>query len=291
MRKIGIALGSGSARGFAHVGILKALHELGIEPDIIAGTSIGSIVGAFYAKGCLGEFDNWAKTLNRKSAFKLMDINLIPKGGFVEGDRLLDFFKNSLGTTKIEELSKPYAAVATDLLRGQEIWLREGELLSAIKASMALPGILPPFHHDGRWLVDGGLVNPVPVSTCRALGADMVIAVDLNNQIVGRHLKNSETPSKKEQEETWLQKVKANLFESEDNEPQRPRLFDVMAGSINIMQDRITRSRMSGDPPEVLLTPRLSHMGLLDFDSVQDAMEEGYSCVRRNQEWILEQLE
>lgn len=289
-QKIGIALGSGSARGFAHVGILQALLELGIEPDIVAGTSVGAIVGSFYAAGKLKDYADWSSSLTRKTAMKLMDFNWIPKGGVVEGEKLLDVFKQHIGDQEIEDLPKKFAAIATDLVSGQEIWLQEGSLLSAIRASMALPGLLSPHHYQNRWMVDGGLVNPVPVSACRAMGADTVIAVDLNRHLLGRRFADREddvTESKKSEEDlSPFEKIKRSLFGEKSNDPEaeeklmKPGLVDVTLSAINIMQDRITRSRMAGDPPDLILAPRLSHIGLLDFDNVAEAIEEGRSAVK-----------
>lgn len=253
-KKLGIALGSGGARGFAHLGVLQALHKMGIQPDIVAGTSVGAIVGAFYAADKMPEFESWAKSLRSKQAFKLMDFQLFTKGAFVKGDKIIDFFTQRLGTLNIEELAKPFLAIATNLVTGQEVWLKDGLLSEAIRASMAFPGMLPSLFYRNQWLVDGGLVNPVPVSACRAMGAEVVIAVDLNQYLVGKRFQ------------------KTGITE-------QPGIMDVSLSAIHIMQDRITRSRMSGDPPEVLLAPALRDMGLLDFNRTQEAIDEGVHCV------------
>jgi len=253
-KKIGIALGSGGSRGFAHLGVLLALQKLGIEPDIVTGVSVGAIIGAFYVCHKLHVCEEWARGLSRKQAFKLMDFQLIPKGGFVKGSKIIDFFAKHMGSVTIESLDKPFLAVATNLITGQEIWLKDGALTDAIRASMAFPGLLPSFFYKDQWMVDGGLVNPVPVSPCRALGADFVIAIDLNQNLVGRRFQKNSSQ-------------------------EQPGIVDVTMSAINIMQDRITRSRMSGDPADILLAPRLGHMGLLDFDLINDAIEEGFRCV------------
>ena len=298
--KIGLALGSGSARGWAHIGVIRALAEEGIEPDVITGCSIGALVGAAYAKGELDKLEDWVRQLEWKKVVDLMDISFLG-GGFLKGDKLIDFFKTRTEDVKIEDLDIPFGAVTTDLDSGREIWLQEGSLLDAVRASIALPGLFTPVERDGRWHVDGGLVNPVPVSLCRAMGAEIVIAVNLNGDVVGKHRREqdrdivaarkqeAETEHQlwerfvdtfkntiKTKKETWLEEL---LGSNQD----MPGMFDVLAGSINIMQDRITRSRMAGDPPDLMLTPRLAHVGMLEFDRADEVIAEGHACVERMQ--------
>ncbi len=288
--RIGLALGSGSARGWAHIGVLRALAEEGIEPDIVAGTSVGALVGAAYVSGNLEVLETWVRGLNFWDVVRLMDVRL--SGGLIEGDTLMASFRDTIRDVDIENLSRPYAAVATDLANGQEVWLQRGRLLDAVRASIALPGLFSPARTDGRLLVDGGLVNPVPVSLCRAMGAEVIIAVNLNGGIVGRHLLPREVPAKPLPEERdlfsqFLDKLnlreKALMAWRKEREDAHtpPGLFEVLASAINIMQDRITRSRMAGDPPDLLLSPSLSHLGLLEFDRAAEAIDEGYQCVQR----------
>ncbi|WP_258868171.1 patatin family protein [Alkalilimnicola ehrlichii] len=183
--KIGIALGSGSARGWSHIGVLTALAEAGIEPDIVCGSSIGALIGGVYAAGRLDDIEAWGNSLTRREVFSYMDFTL-SGGGAIAGKRLMEVCSEYIEGCDIECLPKRFGAVATDLKTGTEVWLQEGPLQTAIRASISLPGLLTPVHVDGRWLVDGGLVNPVPVSLCRALGADIVIAVNLNGDLLGR---------------------------------------------------------------------------------------------------------
>lgn len=286
---IGIALGSGSARGWGHIGVLRELADAGIEPDMVCGTSVGSLVGAAYVSGQLGVLEEWVNGLNLRDIVRYMDIRLVAGGGFVQGKRLMDFLHELIGTELIEDLPKVFATTATDLSSGREIWFREGSLLDAVRASIALPGIFTPVRLDKQWLVDGGLVNPVPVSLCRAVGAQVVIAVNLNGDIVGKHLRKISEEFAEDQEASperrLLEKLSVSLKERAASLiPQtsgEPGLFDVLASSINIMQDRITRSRMAGDPPNVILAPRLGHIGLLEFDRAAEAIEEGRACVKR----------
>ncbi|MFO1422991.1 MAG: patatin-like phospholipase RssA [Candidatus Competibacteraceae bacterium] len=281
--RLGIALGSGSARGWAHIGVLRALEQAGIVPDVVSGTSIGALVGAAYASNALGRLEEWVAQIDWWDIIRYMDVRL----GGVEGERLMRAFRERVEDAPIETLPKPFGAVATDLQTGREVWFQEGSLLEAVRASIALPGLFSPVRHQGRWLVDGGLVDPLPVSLCRALGADRVIAVNLNGDIVGKHF--SGRPPRLAAPSPLLARLSAGLQamlgndnrakdEAEEDEP--PGLFDVMAGSINIMQDRITRARMAGDPPDVVLAPRLAHLGLMDFDQAEQAIAAGMECVR-----------
>ena len=222
-----------------------------------------------------------------------MDVRLVEGGGFIQGKRLMDFLKPHIGEIDIEKLPKAFATVATDLSSGREVWFRTGPLIDAVRASISLPGIFTPVETDGEWLVDGGLVNPVPVSLCRAMGARVVIAVNLNGDIVGRHLRKTGSTSDKDKkistESRLLEKLYSSLKKhapslknnTERSNEDRPGLFDVLASSINIMQDRITRSRMAGDPPDITLSPRLGHIGLLEFDRATEAINEGRKCVER----------
>lgn len=295
--RIGLALGSGSARGWAHIGVIRQLEETGIQPDIICGSSIGAFVGAAYANNSLDELEKWVLTLSWKEIINYLDISLLG-GGFIQGDKLFRVASEKVDDPLIESLPRRFAAVATELESGREVWFREGSLKNAVRASIGLPGLFAPIQIDGQWLVDGGLSNPVPVSLCRAMGADIVIAVNLNGDIVGRQdrqrlgkmlSRSMRTGSGSEFFERISAQLKNALQERKDfllsqlfgKSRETPGLFDVMTKSIYIMQDRITRSRMAGDPPEIILAPRLSEMGLLEFDQAAIAINEGRDCVRR----------
>ena len=285
--RVGIALGSGSARGWAHIGVIRALADEGIKPDIICGSSIGALVGGAYAADQLDTLEEWVCNLSMWEVVRLMDIRLA--GGLIEGHTLMASINEHIQGVSIEELPRPYAAVATDLASGREVWLQQGSLSDAIRASIALPGLFSPFRHDNRWLVDGGLTNPVPVSLCRAMGADIIIAVNLNSDIVGRHITpRRDSEPEKELLSQLMDRLNINLGESSlssflsgKQQNAVPGMFEVIASTINIMQDRITKSRMAGDPPDVVLSPRLAQLGLLEFDRAKDAIAEGRECVKR----------
>jgi NTE family protein len=298
--KIGLALGSGAARGWAHIGVLKALEELGIKPDVVCGTSIGAAVGAAYLTGQLDALQAWAQNMGLLGMLGIVDLTF-RKGGLVAAERVFERFRNEKTDVAIQSLPKPFATVATDLATGREIWLREGPLLDAVCASAAMPGLFPAVYSGQHWLVDGALVNPVPVSLCRALGADVVIAVNLNSEMsaLPRLLANGapvpapppdpvpdnppEAPraALKEQVASWLGRKHSDRVRFLANQILSPRktapnVLEVMAGSIDIMQDRITRSRLAGEPPEVLIAPRLGHVGILEFDRAAEVVEIGY---------------
>jgi len=275
---VALALGSGSARGWAHIGVLRQLESVGIRPDIVCGTSSGALVAAAYAVGELDRFEAWILQLKMRDVVSLMDVSL--NGGMLKGERLMAFFQRHFMDCSVETLKLPFAAVATDLHSGQEVWLREGSITQAVRSSIALPGLFSPVWRDGRLLVDGGLVNPVPVSLARAMGADIVVAVDLNADILGRHL---EPPTQQKVRSSvgsaWRTRIPPALSalwpETENDVERMPSLIDVISASINIMQVRITRSRMAGDPANVVIAPRLASLGLLDFHRAAHAIEEG----------------
>jgi NTE family protein len=241
--RIGLVLGSGAARGWAHIGVIRALERAGVRPDLVCGTSVGALVGAAYASGDFERFCDGASGMRRGDVISFMDVGL--SGGLLKGERFMAFVSRVCEDRQIEDLAIPFAAVATSLENGAEVWLRTGSTLSAIRASLAMPGLFTPVRSTDGTLVDGALVNPVPVSLARAMGADVVIAVDLSAGIVGR------AP------------------------PRPPSMLNVVATSLDIMQVRITRSRMAGEPPDVIVAPRLAGVGLLDFHRADEAIREG----------------
>jgi NTE family protein len=301
---LALVLGSGAARGWAHIGVIHELEERGVKPDLVVGASVGAIVGGAYASGNLPDFEEWISGLRRVDIIRLLDARMTG-GGFLQGNSLMKAIEKRIGDPRIEDLDIPFACVATELGTGREVWLREGSLLDACRASIALPGLFAPSRYDPEQLmVDGGVVNPVPVSLARAMGGELVIAVNLNGDLIGRHFfihseeEATDEDSERELAEIeekdsmiarWAAKMKAGFGVRLDSyisslrrkESPDPGLFDVIAGAIDIMQDRITRSRMAGEPPDVLITPRLSHIGLMDFDRASESITEGREAVRR----------
>ncbi len=292
--RIGLALGSGSARGWSHIGVIDALHEAGIEPDVVCGTSMGALVAGAYVAGELDGLRRWAEGATLRDIIALVDVRLA-KGGVVAGN-LITSFLNRFGMTKsIEACAKRFAAVATDLVTGREVWLQAGPVSDAVRASISLPGILGPVRSGDTWLIDGGLCNPVPVSVCRALGAEMIIAVNLNGDLVGRRFQSEPEPAAAPPPlpREFITRVLGQLppgFRDQaailaadliSHGPASPGYFEVLANSINIMQDHITRTRLAGEPPHVMLLPRLRQIGLMEFSRAREAIAEGRLCVEQ----------
>jgi NTE family protein len=294
--RIGLALGSGAARGWSHIGVIEALIDAGFEPEIVCGTSMGALVGAAYVSGRLRQLREWAESATWREVIALIDVR-ISGGGLVDG-KLITKFLRELGIEgPIESLTKPYAAVATDLANGRERWLQSGPIHEAVRASISMPGILSPVRVGGRWLSDGGLTNPVPVSVCRALGAELIVAVNLNGDLVGRRfepdiaelLPGTQQPVSGDAFSRLLSNLPAGL--RKQIEPILPRLFpqaelspgyfDVLANSLNIMQDHITRTRLAGEPPHILLVPRLHDIGWMEFTRAKELIAEGRTCVEQ----------
>jgi len=282
--RIGLALGSGSARGWAHIGVIRALEKAGVRPDLVCGTSIGALVGAAYAMGELDRLEQFVLGLRVADVVKLMDVGLA--GGVLKGDRLMEHFRRGVADRPIEKLPMPFAAVATALRTGAEIWLRRGSTLDAVRASIAMPGLFTPVRWQGSLLVDGGLVNPVPVSLARAMGADLVIAVDLGSDVLGRRFRAPAAPEAPEHGvQKWMRQLQRNLSalaaDKSSAEPAMPSIADVLAASMDIVQVRIARSRMAGEPAEVVVAPRLARLRLLDFHLAKEAIDEGRRAVER----------
>ncbi len=292
--KLGIALGSGSARGWAHIGVLKALSERGIRPDVICGASIGSLVAAAYASEQMDILEEWVRSLRRIDVLRLLDASF--RGGVIRGSRVMSAVGSKLEDRLIEDLPMGFGAVATDLETGREVWIRSGPMLRAVRLSSGLPGLFAPARHDDRWLVDGGVVNPVPVSMCYAIGADVVIGINLNHHLVSRRFGTLSSRSTRETEEEPAQsaseeaqerglldrlaeRVGSMLPSFGRDDPGGPGIIDVVGTTINIMQERITASRMAGEAPHMVLSPNLGQLQVMDFHRADDAIAIGAQCV------------
>jgi len=293
VKKIGLALGSGSARGWSHLGVIRAIREARIPIDVVSGTSMGAMIAGAFAAGFIEPLETWVRALTWPDIIGLMDVNL-PRAGLFEGDRLTKYLRETMTDLQIEDLPIPFAAVATELNSGKEVWFQEGSLMDAIRASMSMPGILTPFQRGAEWLVDGGLVNPIPVSLCRHMGADVVIAVNLNSDIMGRRFLVRESDSFAKRSKTALSQKLASLINGKlkssqvslfkslvQEQPDRgPSLVQVISKSVYIMQDRITRQRLATDLPEIVVSPHLAHIGLLEFNRGEESIDEGYRAMR-----------
>ena len=289
---IGIALGGGAARGFAHIGIVRTLIAHGIVPNVVVGTSIGAVVGGAYAAGHLDTLEEWARRLQPRNVFSYLDLRL-NGSGLIGGDKLAAELEAAMGQTLIEDLPIKFATVATEVRTGHETWVTHGRMVDAMRASYALPGIFAPVLIGNRWLVDGALVNPVPVSAARALGAEIVIAANLSSDIfthsttiyshgasaVAREESAAPAPPKRGLGKFFSAEraVKREFFGSAG----RPGISSVMVDAFNIMQDRITRARLAGDPPDLLITPRIGQIGWFDFHRADELIAHGTRAAER----------
>ncbi len=282
--KIGVALGGGAARGWAHIGVLRALMDAGFAPDVVAGTSIGAVAGGCYVADKLDELEAFARSLTRRRVFGFLDFNLAGSG-LITGQRLCDELDDHLADYFIEKMKRKFVAVATEIGAGHEVWLDKGRLVDAMRASYALPGIFRPVNIGGRWLIDGALVNPIPVSICRALGARIVIAINLNNDIFGKggvihtHGAVEEIPGAEQEEQlkkdngrSAVHLLHRQFFGRGDG---APGISKVMMDAFNITQDRIARARLAGDPPDITISPQLGEIGLFDFHMSNQAISAG----------------
>jgi len=290
--RIGLALGSGSARGWAHIGAIRALEERGVKPDLVCGSSIGALVGAFYAAGELDKLETWVTSLAWTTVLRLMDLTW--RGGLIRGQRLFNLFRVTFEERDISALPIIYGAIATELASGREVWLREGNVLDAVRASCAMPGLFTPVMRNDSLLVDGGLVNPVPVSMCRALGADLVIAVDLSWGKLGPYRDRNAGKKGSAQEggtvaprevPGWIGRVRTGWLErmkkKVKDEVTMPSIFEVFTTALDIVEMKVARSRLAGDPADVMITPLLPDFGTMEFHRAAEAIAEGRAAVER----------
>ncbi|MGC1559087.1 MAG: patatin-like phospholipase family protein [Bradyrhizobium sp.] len=288
---IGLALGGGAARGFAHIGIVRTLIAHGIVPNVVVGTSIGAVVGGAYAAGHLDKLEEWARGLQPRSVLGYLDIRL-NGSGLIGGDKLAAQLEAAMGQTLIEDLPLKFASVATEVRTGHEIWLTHGRMVDALRASYALPGIFSPVLAGDRWLVDGALVNPVPVSAARALGAEIVIAANLSSDIFTHsttiYSHGASAAAKAAAEPAPARRGFGKFFSAERAVKReffggggRPGISSIMVDAFNIMQDRITRARLAGDPPDLLISPRVGQIGWFDFHRADDLIAHGARAAER----------
>jgi NTE family protein len=308
-KTVALVLGSGSSRGWAHIGAIEALEDEGIPIDFISGCSIGSYVGAIYASGSLASLKEFVLRMDGKKVFSYFDV-VFPRSGLLNGTKkVAELFSMHTSVQRFSELNLPVTMVATDLKRGEKVVLRSGNLLQALRATMSVPGLFAPARVKGRWLVDGGIVDPVPVGVARATEADVVIAVDLNSGITSRRMKRlpakaveNQTPEGPPSKSELLTKLTDFYATAESNFKHRisellgresgmPDIIDTVMTAINIMQERISRINLAVEPPDVLVQPRLGAFRMMDFDQVELAIEEGYIGVKEKMEDIKALLE
>jgi len=308
-KTVALVLGSGSSRGWAHIGAIEALEEEGIPIDFISGCSVGSYVGALFACDSLLSLKDFVLSMDGKKVFSYFDV-VFPRSGLLDGTKKLsELFSMHTSVEQFSDLNIPVTMMATDLLRGEKVVLKSGNLLQALRATMSFPGIFAPARVKGRWLIDGGVVDPVPVGVARATEADVVIAVDLNSGIASRRMKypgTKEMETLERDDPKYKSEVLAKLsnyyetaevaFKEKINkligrDVDLPDIIDTVMTSINIMQERITRINLAVEPPDVLVQPRLGALKMMDFDQVSLTIEEGYISVKEKIEDIKALLE
>ena len=291
--KIGIVLGAGAARGWAHIGALRELDAMGLRLDVVVGSSIGTLVGGCYAAGRLDMLEAFARSLTRRRVLGLLDFSFTGSG-LIGGERLRSRLQAEFGGLRIEDLPVRFAGVATEIGGGHEIWLRRGLLVDAIRASYALPGVFEPVRINGRWLFDGAIVNPVPVSVARALGADRVIALNISSDRFGRGTaiqdpfgRPERAPAVEVEEPVrdsssmiarWWRGANGS---ARAGETAAPGLMTSMVNAFDILQDRIMRSRLAGDPPDALVQVKVGKIGMFEFHRADELIALGREAVRR----------
>ncbi len=289
-KKVGLVLGSGSARGWAHIGVLEALKDEKIPVDFIGGASIGAYVGAVFSGGGLDSLKQFALAMDWKMVMSYMDV-VFPRSGFMDGKKTGELFSMHTNIKFFEDLPIPIKMVSTDMKTGERVVLDKGDLISAIRATCSVPGVLTPFKQDGRWLVDGGLVDPNPVGLVRDMGAQFIIAVDLNTGLTSRYNKKKKKkpiPNKILKERNELVKklmapydqagkiVREKIGQWFKRTETSPHIMDVLGASMGIMQEKISKTNFKLDPPDILIRPRLADLKMFDFDQAERSIEEGY---------------
>jgi NTE family protein len=293
-RKLGLALGSGGARGWAHIGAIRALEEIGVEPDVIAGCSMGAVVGAAWAAGKLDALEEFARNMTRAAFLAHFDLRLTG-GGLVRGRAIMQALEEMGLPDRFEKLDRPFIAVATDMSTGHEVWMQDGSLLDAVRGSIAIPGFFAPHHVEGRWLLDGGVINPVPSSACRALGADITIAINPNGRDDGRIWAPdaaSEGFFERLGEAGLIAQLPPALREfwtTREPRPEPPNYFEVVSAAIDILTEYLRKTRAASDPPHFALELDLRHITFIEMFRAAEAIEAGRDVVMAHRE-ALEQL-
>lgn len=289
--KIGLALGSGAARGWSHIGVINALQRLGIEIDIVAGCSIGSLVGAAYSCGKLSELETWVRSFSYWDVLRLMDLSW-QRGGLLRGERVFNHYRQVMPLSDFADCQRPFGAVATNLSTGRELWFTEGDIHLAVRASCSMPGLMAPVPHNGYWLVDGGVVNPIPISLTRAMGADIVIAVDLQHDahLMQQDLMpvNTHSDETSSEERVWHERLRERLGRFTARKlVAAPTAMEIMTTSIQVLENRLKRNRMAGDPPDILIQPFCPQISTLDFHRAEAAITAGVQAVEKKMDELI----
>ncbi|MFT7514447.1 MAG: NTE family protein, partial [Candidatus Omnitrophota bacterium] len=309
MKKLGIALGSGAARGWAHIGVLEALIEGGLSPEIVTGTSIGSIIGAVYACDRLPEIKEVALSLDVKTMlYEFVDMG--GRSGMIDGGKVTEFIRSHIKEAQIEDLGRPFACVAADVLTGEAFIFKKGDLINAIRCSISIPGIFTPIYFKDRVLVDGGVVNPVPVDVARKMGADVVIAVDINEGFLECGSKSvpknyldrikAKTEQSRKDRFGWVEKIQTKVAEMTPDDlgamkrwlapDPIPNMFDVLGNSLRIMEKQITDNMLRLHPADVVIRPAVGGIEIFEFNRAEEAIQAGYEAGQAALPAILEAM-
>lgn len=310
MVKIGLALGSGGARGWAHIGVIRALEEADIKVDYLSGASIGALVGAIYGIGALDELEEFADEVDVDYLLSLMDISF-PSLGLIKGDNIVNFISKFISDQKVEETQIPFRCVATNFMQKKETIFESGSLIDAVRASISIPGIFRPFERDDTYLIDGGIINPVPISVVKEMGAEVIIAVNLNSDSESEEAdsqgypyvscskaekekidkESQENQGKEKQTSGIVQKLKdrydaLKLILPNDINDWIPdpevglSIFDVIGNSINIMEQQVTDIKLKIEQPDILIEPNLMDFSIFDFHQAKLIMQRGYDAAK-----------
>ncbi|EEP91415.1 patatin-like phospholipase RssA [Yersinia kristensenii] len=284
--KVGLALGAGAAKGWAHIGVINALKKMGVEIDVVAGCSVGSLVGAAYASDHLEVMERWVRSFKYWDVIRMMDFSW-RRGGLLRGERVFNVVNEIIEVQDIAECALPFGCVVTNLTTGRELWFTEGDIKQAIRASCSMPGLFSPVLFEGYWLVDGAVVNPVPISLARAMGADIVIAVDLQHDahLIAQDIFSPQTPIESkfaEIPDNWHRRLKARITDLTSNPIKNaPSAMEIMSTSIQVLENRLKRNRMAGDPPDVLIQPYCPQISMLDFHRADESIAAGQLAVEK----------
>jgi NTE family protein len=295
-RKLGLALGSGGARGWCHIGAIRALQEIGVEPDVIAGCSMGAVVGAAWASGKLDALEDFARGMTRAGFLGHFDLRLTG-GGLVRGRAIMEALETMGLPDRFDKLDRPFIAVATDMSSGHEVWLQDGSLLDAVRGSIAIPGFFAPHHVDGRWLLDGGVINPVPSSACRALGADVTIAINPNGRADGKVWVPDEASEgffDRLGEAGLIAQLPPALrqfWTPDERRPEPPNYFEVVSAAIDILTDYLRKTRAASDPLHFALELDLRHITFIEMFRADEAIAAGHAVVMDHREGLEELLD
>ncbi|WP_201352901.1 patatin-like phospholipase family protein [Hydrogenimonas urashimensis] len=288
MEKISLVLGSGGARGYAHIGVIEELERLGYEIVSISGASMGALIGGLYAAGKMQEYKEWVLGLDVLDVMALLDFSW-DRRGMVRGDKVLGKLKEILGDIRIEALDVDYTAVATDLKRNREVWFQKGDLLEAIRASISIPSFFTPVEKDGMLLVDGGVLNPLPVAPTMASYSDKTVAVSLFGDAAAPKI---EMPEEVRLKESKLDEIASEIvsrarqwFESQASEEKEPyHLFDIIDMTIESMQKTLVGYRLGGYPPDLMIEIPQQVCSALDFHKAYEVIETGRILARKSLE-------